>query len=218
MNPSELEEESSADFTLHQEKIHASLHILGVVFGLFAVPFLLHSAIDKDAYLLYCLCIYGACFLMVFTFSTLYHSTTDYKLKRTFKKLDRISIYFLIAGTYTPIVKFYLFDTVGIILLTTLWCLAMLGILFEVYFPDRYPAISMSFYLFMGLIFVFVPFHFFALMPVHIIMLLLSGVSLYFIGVFFYVWQRWEYHHAVWHIFVLSGSICHYMAMLYALK
>lgn len=216
MESEELSTATPAEFTLQQERIHASLHVLGILFGLVAVPMLLTSAVNNDIYSLYCLSIYGFCFISVYTFSTLYHSTTHVRLKKMFKKLDRISIYFLIAGTYTPIIRFYLYDTTGIILLTALWCFVVVGIFFEQYYPDRYPVVSITFYLLMGLIFMFVPIHFFAAMPQKIITLVLSGVVLYFIGVFFYVWQKWEYHHAVWHIFVLSGSICHFMALWYS--
>lgn len=204
-------------FTTEQESIHASVHVLGILFGIFGIPLLIYSAIDKDLYSLLGITVYGICFMMVFTFSTLYHSYTREKKKRFFKKLDRISIYFLIAGTYTPIVKFYMFDQTGIMLLTTLWCLVAVGILFEVYYPDRYPNISVMFYLLMGLMFLFIPHRFFASMPSKVSMLVMTGIILYMVGVVFYVWHGWKYHHVLWHAFVLIASICHYLAVWDAL-
>lgn len=215
MKRKEIAHARSTEFTSHQEKLHASVHVLGVIFGLIAVPLLIISNQQKDLYSLIGVSVYGICFLMVFTFSSLYHGCTDTHLKRVYKKLDRISIYFLIAGTYTPIIKFYMFNAVGIQMLWILWSMVMIGILFEVFFPDRFAVMSIMFYLLMGMLFMFIPHDFFAAMPPLVARLILSGVILYIIGVFFYVWQKWEYHHVVWHMFVLSASICHYMAVLY---
>ncbi len=210
-------QKANVEFTPHQERIHTLLHILGVIFGIIAIPLLIYSALSKDTYSLLGITVYGICYLMVFTFSSLYHYTTDKKIKRLYKKLDRISIYFLIAGTYTPLIKFYVFNDLGSSTLATIWSLVVLGIYFEVQYPDRYRVISVLFYLVMGLLFMFMPINLIAIMPSHIGILVIAGVILYSVGVFFYVWQKWQYHHAVWHIFVLSASICHYLAVLYTL-
>lgn len=210
-------QKTRAEFSPHQEKIHTVLHILGVLFGVVAVPLLIYSALSKDTYSLLGITVYGICYLMVFTFSSLYHYTTDKKIKRLYKKLDRISIYFLIAGTYTPLIKFYVFNDLGSSTLAILWSLVVLGIYFEIQYPDRYRVISVFFYLIMGLLFMFFPINLISIMPLHIGILVIAGIILYAIGLFFYVWQKWQYHHAVWHIFVLSASICHYLAVLYTL-
>lgn len=215
MKENEISTVSSAEFTIQQERLHAAVHVLGILFGLVAVPLLILSANHKDLSSLLGISVYGICFLMVFVFSTLYHACMEHRMKKTYKKLDRISIYFLIAGTYTPIIKFYMFDETGITLLWIQWSMVLLGVLFEIFFPDRFATMSIMFYLFMGLLFLFVPDKFFAAMPHRVAMLVASGVVLYVTGVIFYVWQRWEYHHVIWHIFVLSASICHYLAVLY---
>lgn len=209
-----LVKEDIVEFAPHLEKIHAKLHILGILFGIIGVPLLIYSAFNSDAYSLLGISVYGVCYLMVFTFSSLYHSSQDRKVKRLYKKLDRISIYFLIAGTYTPLIKFYVFNVDGINMLKVLWCLVILGIYFELQFPDRFRVISVSFYIFMGLIFLFMPVSLISSMPPYIATLVIIGILLYVIGVIFYVWHRWKYHHALWHIFVLSASIFHYMAVL----
>ena len=213
-----LDKTEVADFTPKLEKIHANLHILGILFGLIGLPLLILTAFNKDAYSLLGISIYGVCYLMVFTFSTLYHSSQDRKIKRLYKKLDRISIYFLIAGTYTPLIKFYVFNSDGLNMLKVLWCLVILGIYFEIQFPDRFRVISVAFYIFMGLIFLFMPVGLISSMPSYIATLVVTGIVLYIIGVVFYVWHRWKYHHALWHIFVLSASIFHYMAVLRTLE
>ncbi len=208
----------AADFPPGLEKIHTNLHLIGIFFGLIGVPLLIFSAFNKDAYSLLGISVYGVCYLMVFTFSSLYHSSRDRKIKRLYKKLDRISIYFLIAGTYTPLIKFYVFNDAGITMLKILWCLVILGIYFEIQFPDRFRIVSIIFYLFMGLIFLFMPVTLIGSMPGNVATPVILGITLYLVGVVFYMWHRWKYHHALWHIFVLSASICHYMAVLRTLE
>lgn len=214
MNKQDLLPEFIDEFGPRQELANIIIHALGIIFGIAAIPFLIDFASDQNTSHIISICVYALCFLMVFTFSTLYHFVRRYKLKMLFKKLDRISIYFLIAGTYTAIIRYYVFDTTGVVLLCILWSLVVGGIFFEIFFPGRYNAFSVLSYLIMGLIFVFVPDHFFALMPAGIIMLVLCGVGLYVFGVIFYIWQKWSYHHAIWHTFVLGGGICHFVAVL----
>lgn len=217
MKNDDISTTGEAEFTLYQERLHALVHVLGILFGVIAVPLLISNAQHKDIYSLFGITVYGICFLMVFTFSTLYHASLDRRIKKIYKKLDRISIYFLIAGTYTPLIKSYMFDFTGITMLYILWFLVIIGILFEIFFPDRFAVMSIAFYLSMGSVGLFAPYQFFASMPLNIAMLVLSGMILYVIGVAFYVWHKWEYHHVLWHIFVLSASICHYLAVLYTI-
>ena len=214
MNGNEMRPEFIDEFGRRQELANIIIHGAGIIFGLTAIPFLINMSATQNASHVISVSIYAFCFLMVFTSSTLYHSVRRYKLKMMLKKLDRISIYFLIAGTYTAIIRYYLFDTTGYVLLAVLWSLVLAGIFFELLLPDKFNVFSVVFYLLMGLIFLFVPQHFFSSMPVEIIALVLTGVALYFFGVIFYVWQKWSYHHAVWHSFVLCGGICHFVALL----
>jgi hemolysin III len=118
-----------------------------------------------------------------------------------------MSIYFLIAGTYTPIILYYVYDVTGIVLLSILWFLVICGILIESFLPKRSSIFSVIFYLAMGLIFLFVPEHFFASMPPDVIILILGGVILYCFGVIFYLWHKWKDHHAVWHVFVYAAML-----------
>jgi hemolysin III len=206
---------NSPEFTPEQELANIIIHVLGIAFGLIAIPFLITlAAKGEDGSRIISISIYGLCFLMVFTFSTLYHALKKEKLKALCKKFDHISIYFLIAGTYTPIIRYYLYDITGLVLLSILWFLAIVGVLFEIFFPNRSHIFSVVFYLIMGLIFLFVPEHFFASMPSGVIVFVLAGVLLYCLGVIFYLWQKWRYHHAIWHLFVLMAGICHFIAML----
>src|SRR5690242_1512918 len=151
MKSEEMDEIVCPEFTPQQELANIIIHFLGIVFGVIAIPFLIAQAPNESTSHFISIGVYALCFLMVFCFSTLYHSTKKYKLKCLCKKLDRISIYFLIASTYTPIIRFYLYDNTGIVLLCILWTLVVAGVFFEIFFPDKFNSFSVVFYLIMGL-------------------------------------------------------------------
>src|SRR3954454_19548650 len=115
MKSQETEQMNCPEFTPQQELANIIIHFLGIVFGVIAIPFLIAEAANESTSHFISVGVYALCFLMVFSFSTLYHSTKKPKLKCLCKKFDRISIYFLIAGTYTPIIRFYLYDNTGIV-------------------------------------------------------------------------------------------------------
>ena len=202
-------------FTPQEELANTVIHAAGGLFGLVAIPFLVFlAAKDNDLNNMMRVGIYGLCFLATFTFSTLFHGYKEAKMKCKLEKCDRISIYFFIAGSYTPFVLYYMYDQTGIILLSVMWLLAVFGVFFEIYLVNKYFYISLIIYLLMGWMFVFVLNKFFASMPASVITFILTGVAFYSIGVVFYVWKKWRYHHAIWHLFVLFASICHYLAVL----
>ena len=213
-NPSQDADQLQGDFSPEQEVVNTVIHAIGILFGVVAIPMLITNAIgSQHSFSVLSVAVYGLCFLMTFTFSTLYHGLQRYRIKQFFKLLDRISIYFFIAGTYTPFVLHYMFDQTGVLLLSAIWVLVILGILFELFWAKRFFILSMAFYLLMGWMFVLVSKRFFAAMPTPVIVLICGGVLLYSLGVIFYVWQKWKYHHAIWHSFVLIASICHYLAV-----
>ena len=128
--------------------------------------------------------------------------------------MDHISIYFLIAGTYTPILLIYMNNNMGIALLIILWILTFIGTIYKCFFTGRYEIFSTLVYLAMGWIMLVAGPGFFAKMPVPVIALILAGALLYTTGVIFYIWEKYIYSHAVWHSFVLAAAICHYSAIL----
>jgi len=158
--------------------------------------------------------IYGASLVCLYSASTLYHSVVSPRLKRALKIVDHSSIYLLIAGTYTPFLLVNLRGPWGWSLLAVVWSLACLGILFKLWFVDHVPRTSTAVYIAMGWLVVV------AAKPVihHVsagaLLLLLTGGLFYSVGVVFYAWKRLPYSHAVWHLFVLAGSACHYFAVL----
>ena len=208
----------NVEFTPRQELIHSYLHGLGVLFGLFAIPVLFSFVTTKDIpYLLSC-ALYSFGFIMTFTCSTLFHYAKKPRIKNTFKLLDYISIYLLIAGTYTALIVNYMFNDSGLYLLYAVWILAVTGILSKILLPRIQEIISIAFYLFLGLMFLFVREPFFLAMPFEISMLIIWGVVFYCSGVIFYLWRNWWYHHAVWHLLVLIGGLCHFYAIFLTFK
>ena len=160
--------------------------------------------------------VYGASLICLYAASTLYHMALSPNLKRALKIFDHSAIYLLIAGTYTPFLLLNLRGPWGWSLFGVIWGLAFAGILFKLWFVDHFARVSTGLYMAMGWLVVV------AAKPilVHInsatLMWLVGGGVLYSTGVVFYGWKRLPYSHAVWHVFVLGGSVCHYFAVLHS--
>lgn len=201
-----------------QEIVNGLIHGVGVLFGISALPVLTGLATaHNNTPAIVGSGIYGCCFLMLFTSSTVFHLAQDRVIKRVFIVLDHISIFFLIAGTYTPFLLVYMNDAFGITLLSILWGLTLVGIFFKTRFAGRFEIVSIIIYLLMGWIMVVGGRTFFDYLPLAVIILLCVGGGLYTIGVIFYVWDKYLYTHAVWHIFVLTAAVCHYVAVMLAM-
>ena len=199
---------------LREERINSMTHALGILFGLVSIPILILNACDSSAFpIIIGTVVYGFSFLMVFTFSSLFHWNTNTKIRRLFLILDHISIYFLIAGTYTPFILIFINNSFGITLLIVLWSLTLLGIFFKIFYTGRFEIVSTIIYLAMGWMLLTGANEFFANMPSPVITLIITGAVLYSVGVLFYVKRFFAYHHAVWHLFVLSAAICHFSAV-----
>lgn len=205
----------STDQYLREERINSMTHALGILFGLVSIPILILNACDSSAFpIIIGTVIYGFSFLMVFTFSSLFHWNTNAKVRKLFLILDHISIYFLIAGTYTPFILIFINNSFGMTLLSVLWGLTLLGIFFKIFYTGRFEIVSTIIYLAMGWMLLAGANEFFANMPSPIVTLIITGAVLYSIGVLFYIKRFFAYHHAVWHLFVLSAAICHFSAVL----
>jgi len=199
---------------LRQELVNSISHGLGIVFGLVCIPILLTEAVNgNNPAGIVGAAIYSFSFLMVFTSSTLYHGFRNEKIRRVFKILDHISIYFLISGTYTPFLLIYMPNRLGVTLLVILWGLTLVGTVFKTFFTGRWDILSTILYLAMGWIMVVAGRSFFGNMPASVIALIMTGAGLYTLGVIFYIWEKYTYSHAVWHVFVLAAAICHYVAV-----
>jgi len=202
---------------LRREMANAITHGMGILFGIASIPVL--SAIGADTGNVPGIVgatIYAFNFLMLFTFSTLYHSTQHVEAKKILRTFDHISIYFLIAGTYTPFLLIYMLNAFGITLLSIQWSLVLLGVIFKVFFTGRFKIASTLIYLAMGWLLLAGGKRFFEELPNPVLIMLMIGGGLYTFGCIFYLAKKIYYHHAIWHLFVLSAAICHYVAVLLA--
>ena len=203
---------------LRLEMINSFIHAAGILFGIICLPFLLKN-IDKNAPPLNVtgVIIYALCFLLVFISSTVYHGIQRSRIKEIWKIIDHVSIYFLIAGTYTPFILIFVYNSFGLTLLAILWSLTFLGIIFKIFYTGRFEILSTCIYLLMGWM-LFADSHtFFKNIPPTIVDLIMAGGILYSIGVVFYLWEKYTYHHVIWHVFVLAAAICHYTAVFLAI-
>lgn len=201
-----------------QEIVNGLIHGFGMLFGISGLPVLIGiSIMHGNSVAIVGSGIYGFCFLLLFTNSTIYHFAVEKEVKYIFKILDHISIYFLISGTYTPLLLIYMNNSFGISLLVILWALTLVGIFFKLRFTGRMEAVSTVIYIIMGLIMLVGGRRFFDSLPVSVVVFICIGGVLYLAGVFFYIWDKYLYTHAVWHIFVLLAAIFHYVAILLAI-
>jgi hemolysin III len=207
----------NSNIQIRQELVNSIVHGFGIIFGVVSIPILIAFAIKSDNTSgIIGAAIYGFCFLQLFTFSTLYHGVQHAQAKRTLEILDHISIYFLIAGTYTPFLLMYMPNSFGITLLSVLWGLTALGIIYKIFFIGKWKILSTIIYIAMGLIMVVGGRTFFESIPSNILTMILIGAALYLLGVVFFLWKKYRYNHAVWHFFVLAAAVCHYVAILLA--
>lgn len=202
-------------YTRKQEIVNGLTAGPGILFGVSGIPVLVGLAIAHNNIPgIIGSGIYGFCFLFLFTSSTVYHFVQEPGLKKLFRIIDHISIYFMIAGTYTPFLLVYMNNTFGISLLIILWVLTALGIVFKIYLTGRYEFISTLMYVFMGWIMVVGGKQFLRDLPPTVLILIVSGGLLYTVGVLFYHRDRHTYSHAVWHLFVLSAALFHFVAVM----
>lgn len=199
-----------------EEKYNTISHGVGVVVGLVILVLLLQKNYAQDFWTILGVTIYAISFILLFLASTVYHALINPKKKHIARKLDHIGIFFHIAGTYTPICLITLRETSGIMLLTVIWSIAFAGLLMKIFLTGKLKFLSTLLYLIMGWIAV-VEFKtlYQLLEPISFFFLVLGGVF-YTIGVVFYTSKKINYNHFIWHIFVLAGSISHFL-MIYFL-
>lgn len=160
--------------------------------------------------------IYGSSLVLSYAAFTLYHIFVFHERWGSFFKiLDHSSIYVLIAGTYTPFALVYLRGHWGWTLFAAVWTLTLMGILFKLFYVNRFKILAPLAYLFMGWLLIFATKPAVEFIPRGGIGLLLAGGLFYSSGMIFYAWNRLSFNHAIWHLFVLAGSLCHYLAVLF---
>ena len=160
--------------------------------------------------------IYGATLVCLYAASTFYHGVSSPRAKHVLHMFDHCAIYLLIAGTYTPFLLVNLRGSWGWTLLAVIWTCAVLGILFKLWFADRFPIFSVSAYVAMGWLGVIAARQVYAHVPLKGVVWIVLGGLAYSIGVIFYACKKIPHHHAIWHLLVMAGSTCHYVAIFYS--
>ena len=158
--------------------------------------------------------VYGLSLVLLYAASTMYHSTTSIRLKKKLQIADHCGIYLLIAGSYTPFGLIIANAAFGRNLLIVIWAFAIFGILAKLIMRDRWPAVSVVSYLVMGWIGVIAIQPLFAALGSTAIALVVAGGVAYSLGVIFFAWNRIPHNHAIFHVFILAGSILHYIAVV----
>ena len=200
---------------LRDELANAVTHGLGALFFLVAVPVLIsYSLIHSSIQYACCASIFGFTLLITYLSSTLYHSVQHTETKRILRIFDHVSIFLLIAGSYTPVVYHYMPHSFAIPFLIALWLITGIGCIFKVLYTGRFRIVSTMIYVVMGFMVLFIIKPLTASMSTTTIVLLVAGGLSYTAGVPFYIFKRLKYNHAIWHAFVFTGSILHFFVVL----
>ncbi|MFN0200294.1 MAG: hemolysin III family protein [Bacteroidia bacterium] len=202
-----------------KELANALTHGVPLVLYLVAIPLMMSVAAKSGDWAnMLSAGIFGFGLLMVFASSTIYHSVPMPFTKHILRIFDHSSIFLLIGGSYTVFVQQCFSADFSFYFLLVFWSIILGGILFKVFFTGKYNIISTFFYVALGLISVFIIKPIWENAPSSVMALIVIGGTFYLSGVPFYLWKKYTYHHAVWHIFVFLGSFSHYIAAMLLLQ
>ena len=223
MSQSHLMEEVSAGlaevgtklYSFGEEVAHVITHGLGAVLSIAGLTVLVaRAAMYGNAWHITASAIFGASLVMMYAASALFHGIQYPRAKHILRVIDHSLIYVLIAGTYTPFTLITLHGPWGWSLFGVTWGLALFGIVFKIFATGKFEKLSLAIYLGMGWCAIVAVKPLIANLPTGGLILMLAGGLTYSAGVAFYVRERLRYHHAIWHVFVLGGSVLHYFAIL----
>lgn len=202
-------------YSFGDELASSVIHGVGIVLSIAGLAMLVaFAALHGNALTVVACAVFGTSLVLLYTASTLYHSISLAAAKPALRALDHIAIYVLIAGTYTPFTLIALPGPWGWSLFVAVWALALAGSALELGLFKRYHKLAVLLYVGMGWIGMVA----FKPLSEHLqtggMLLLIGGGVAYTLGVPFYLWRRLPYHHALWHVFVLAGSVLHFLAVL----
>lgn len=207
---------STFTFTKEEEVVNWVTHAIGIVISLAAfIALTVFASIHATTLHVVSFSVFGASMLLLYTSSTLLHALPKGKLKDTFEIMDHASIYFFIAGTYTPFLFIAVQGWLGWALFAFIWSAAIAGSVLKIFFVKKYMFLSTIGYIILGwqIVFIWEPIS--SVLPSTGLHYLIAGGILYTIGAIFYMWRAFKYHHGVWHLFVLAGTISHVIAVGY---
>lgn len=202
-----------------EEIANAITHGIGFLLALILVPLLLLKATNNEApKILYATLIFSFGFLMAYLSSTIYHLVEKPKAKKILRIWDHISIFFLIGGTYTPIVIKYTDNKTAFLFLGIMWTLIIVGSLLKIFFTGKHDKLSTVIYIVLGWMAIFIFKPLMSNMPIEVFVWILAGGLAYTFGVIFYKWRSLTFQHSIWHLFVLAGTLLQYVAIYKCLE
>ena len=209
-------EVSETAYSVGEEIAHAVTHGIGVLLSIAGLALLVaFASLYGDAWHITSSSIYGVTLILLYTASTLYHGIPQPAAKRVLRRLDHAAIFLLIAGTYTPFTLVTLRGGWGWTLFGLVWGFAILGVILETVLKKRIKWLSLTLYLGLGWLVVIAIEPLLDAVATGGLILLLAGGLCYSLGVIFFVWKRLAYHHAVWHLFVMAGSLLHFFSVFF---
>ena len=204
------------EYSVGEEIVHAITHGIGVILSIVGLSWMLYVSINvADPWRIVASSIYGTTLIALFLASTLYHSMYASRHRDIFKLLDHCAIYLLIAGTYTPFTLVMIQGGWGWTLFGLIWGMTVLGFVCKIFLPTHFQAASVVSYLVMGWLAVIAAKPLIAAVPLNAVLWLLVGGLAYTAGTVFYGFKIVRYNHTVWHLFVIAGSLCHYLAVMF---
>jgi len=218
MSPTKERDRHPPRYSIGEDIANSVTHGIGAILSLVGTALLLYRASGTGTALhLASFAVYGTTLVLLHLSSTLYHAIRHPGARRVFWVFDHCSIYLLIAGTYTPFLLLSLWGKWGLTLLVVIWSLAIVGIVMKSVFIGRLRVLSLIFYLLMGWMIVLAARELWLKVPHPALIYVAIGGGFYTLGTIFYGWKRLPFNHAIWHLFVLGGSVSHYLGILFYL-
>jgi hemolysin III len=197
-----------------EEILNVVIHGFGLALAIVATPFLITRALHHtNVMMVWGVAVFSLGMIGVYLSSTIYHALTNPVLKRRANIIDHISIYFLIGGTYTPIILHYTNKETATIFLTIQWGIILIALVLKLFFTGKYESLSVALYITLGWMLIFVIRQIFEHMPMEIFYWIIAGGISYTLGVIFYTMHSKKHAHNIWHCFVLGGTILHFIAI-----
>lgn len=202
--------------TKSEEKLNILTHGIGIGIAIAGLTLLVAFAVLKnDSWAIVSCALFGLTMFTLYFGSTMCHATIGDKNESFFEVWDSVAIYALIAGTYTPFLLVNLRGGLGWSVFGVLWAIVVFGAVMKIRSPKQQPKWMVALYLVMGWAVIFILPALFQVMSGRALWFILAGALSYSLGVIFYLWRRMKYSHAIWHLFVIGGSVCFFFAVLY---
>jgi len=210
-----MSEKLNHNYSDKEERLNIITHAFGLLLSVIGLPFLIFKSLNLNGFWKpTSLIIYGLSLIILYAASTFYHAAKDPHLRRKLNIFDHAAIYVLIAGTYTPFTILVLEGFLGWIIFGLTWTFALTGIILKLFYTGRFDKLSTALYLLMGWQIMFVINPLMERFSTEGLQLLFAGGVFYTIGAILYSIKKLPYNHAIFHVFVLLGSVCHFFSVM----